>query len=45
VQPVANTALEDLFNRVSPGTLYAKMTESRKPKDKLKDADEPEYYL
>lgn len=46
VQAVENSALEDLFTRVSPGTLYAKVTSSGKPADKAEEETEDlEYYL
>lgn len=45
VQATANSTLENLFARVSPGTLYAKVTSSGKPEEKPKDSDDLEYYL
>lgn len=45
LQAVENSALEDFFTRMSPGTLYAKVTSSGKPKDTPKDSEDLEYYL
>lgn len=40
-----NSALEDVFMRVSPGTLYAKVTSGKKPAEKPRDSEDLEYYL
>jgi hypothetical protein len=48
MQAVQNTALEEMFATMSPGTLYAKWDSARKRKEKAKaEAEEqpPEYYL
>jgi hypothetical protein len=46
VQAIQNSSLEDLFNRVSPGALYAKVTSSGKPVEEKAKAEETlDYYL
>lgn len=46
LQAIENSVLENLFTRVSPGTLYAKVTSSGKQAEKPKDSGEDlEYYL